>query len=121
MRHMRQHEWLQLIATLHRLKPPGPCNGNEAEIGARPGRAPLFILWYPERTLRRQKKPLSRSKGALMPPHQLLPARSRSLLMRRAKHAFFFLDLIAKMSKHQHISEAKARRSSTIVGKLLGP
>jgi hypothetical protein len=41
--------------------------------------------------------------------------------MRRAKHAFFFLDLIAKMSKHQHISEAKARRSSTIVGKLLGP
>ena len=42
MRHLRQHERLQLIATLHRLKPPGPCIGNGAEIGARLTPRPFF-------------------------------------------------------------------------------
>jgi hypothetical protein len=43
MRHLRQYKWLQLVATLHRLKPPGPCNGNEAEIGARLAPRPFFF------------------------------------------------------------------------------
>jgi hypothetical protein len=101
---MRQHERLQLIAALHWLKPPGPWDANEAEIGARltPRPSFFFAITPSSEFAARKDCPSHDGEGQLDDTRPAAPGPITALvLMHRAKRASFFLDLIAKMRRRQ--------------------